>query len=93
MAVAVLLLRRLPAMFALSPLVGQVQNREDAFFYGWFGPIGIASLYYATLALRETGVEKAWVVGSLIIVASVLAYGISATPLTQLYGRRTRSRA
>jgi len=56
-------------------------------FVGWFGPIGAAALYYAAFSLRKTGIEEAWVVGSLIICASVLVHGVSATPLTKLYGR------
>ena len=92
LAVAVLLLRRLPGMLALRPLLGQVRGRADALFMGWFGPIGAAALYYATLGLRETGTEEVWVVGSLAICASVLAHGITATPLTALYGRRARDK-
>ncbi|MDP8926212.1 MAG: cation:proton antiporter [Actinomycetota bacterium] len=87
LAVAVLLLRRLPAVLALSPLIGQTRGRRDALFVGWFGPIGAAALYYAALAHRETGNEEIWVVGSLIICASVLAHGLTATLLTKLYGR------
>jgi sodium/hydrogen antiporter len=37
--------------------------------------------------LRETGIEEAWVVGSLVICASVLVHGVPATPLTEHYGR------
>jgi NhaP-type Na+/H+ or K+/H+ antiporter len=88
LAVAVLLLRRLPLVLALRPLVGQVRGGGEALFLGWFGPIGAAALYYATFATRETGVEEVWVVGSLVICASVLAHGLTSTPLTKLYGRR-----
>ncbi len=87
LAVAVLLLRRLPAVLALSPLIGQTRGRRDALFVGWFGPIGAAALYYAALAHRETGNEEIWVVGSLVICVSVLAHGLTATLLTKLYGR------
>lgn len=89
LAVAVLLLRRLPIVLALVPLMGFVRGRGDAFFLGWFGPIGVAALYYANLALRETGIEAAWTVGSLVICASIFAHGVTAAPLTKLYGRRT----
>jgi sodium/hydrogen antiporter len=58
---------------------------------GWFGPIGVAALFYANLSVREAGVEEAWVIGSLIICASILVHGLSATPLTRLYGKRTPS--
>jgi sodium/hydrogen antiporter len=88
LVVAVLLLRRLPAVLALRPLLGPLRGRaKDVFFLGWFGPIGAAALYYAAFSLRETGIEEAWVVGSLVICASVLVHGVSATPLTKLYGR------
>ncbi len=88
LVVAVLVLRRLPAVLALRPLLGPLRGRaKDVLFLGWFGPIGAAALYYAAFSFRETGVEEAWVVGSLIICASVLVHGVSATPLTKLYGR------
>ncbi len=60
---------------------------NDLLFLGWFGPIGAAALYYSAFSLRETGVEEVWMVGSLVICASVLAHGITDTPLTKLYGR------
>ncbi len=88
LVVVVLLLRRLPAVLALRPLLGTLRGRaKDVLFLGWFGPIGAAALYYAAFSLRETGIEEAWVVGSLVICASVLVHGVSATPLTKLYGR------
>jgi sodium/hydrogen antiporter len=88
LVVAVLLLRRLPAVLALRPLLGPLRGQaKDILFLGWFGPIGAAALYYAAFSLRETGIEEAWVVGSLVICASVLVHGVSATPLTKLYGR------
>ena len=88
LVVAVLVLRRLPAVLALRPLLGPLRGRaKDVLFLGWFGPIGAAALYYAAFSFRETGIEEAWVVGSLIICASVLIHGVSATPLTKLYGR------
>jgi sodium/hydrogen antiporter len=90
LVLAVLLLRRLPALVALSPLVSGLRGFREALFYGWFGPIGIAALFYATLALRETGVQEAWTVGSLVIFASVVAHGVSAAPLTKLYGKRSQ---
>jgi len=88
LVVAVLLLRRLPWMWALRGLIDPVRGRRDALFAGWFGPIGISALFYANLALRETGLTQVWVVGSLVICASVVAFGVTATPFTRIYGRR-----
>jgi sodium/hydrogen antiporter len=84
----VLLLRRLPAVVILRRLLGPLGGRvKDVLFLGWFGPIGAAALYYAAFSLEETGIEEVWVVGSLVICASVVVHGVSATPLTKLYGR------
>jgi sodium/hydrogen antiporter len=91
LAVAVLLVRRPPLALTLRSMIGPVQGRKDALFLGWFGPVGAAALYYATFSLGETGLEEVWVVGSLLICASVLAHGVSATPLTKLYGSKHQS--
>jgi sodium/hydrogen antiporter len=89
---AVLLLRRLPAVLALRGLLGPLRaSGRDVLFLGWFGPVGAAALYYAAFSLEETGIEAVWVIGSLVICASVVVHGISATPLTKLYGRLSRS--
>jgi NhaP-type Na+/H+ or K+/H+ antiporter len=90
LVVAVLLLRRLPAVLALNPLMRGVRGGANALFLGWFGPIGVAALYYANLSLRETEIEAAWTVGSLAICASILAHGLTAAPLTKLYGRHAQ---
>ena len=85
---AVLVLRPLPTVLALRSLLGPLRSKgKDGLFLGWFGPIGAAALYYAAFSYRETGIEAAWTVGSLVICASVLVHGITATPLTKLYGR------
>ncbi len=87
LAALILLLRRLPWMLALTPLIPRAGGTRDGLFLGWFGPIGVAALFYATLAEQEAGLHEAWVVGSLVISASVLVHGVSAAPLTRLYGR------
>lgn len=94
LAGAVLLFRRIPAIFAVSPLMvgrlGSLKGSGESLFYGWFGPIGVAAIYYATLAEHSAGIREAWVIGSLIIAASVLVHGVSAAPFTRLFGRRAR---
>lgn len=86
-AVAVLVLRRLPWWMLLRPLFPALRSRPEAVFLGWFGPTGIASVYYALLITDRTGFDGAWPVVSLAVTASILAHGITATPLTQLAGR------
>jgi NhaP-type Na+/H+ or K+/H+ antiporter len=89
LAAAVLVVRRIPAALSLRPLLGPLRGTKDLLFLGWFGPIGVAALYYATRAQRETGVEEVWAVCSLVVVASVVVHGITDTPLTKLYGGRS----
>jgi NhaP-type Na+/H+ or K+/H+ antiporter len=87
---AVLLLRRLPAVRAVTPILPQARGVQDTLFLGWFGPIGVAALFYAALSLREIGVEEAWTVGSLVICASILVHGVTAAPLTRFYGHTSK---
>ncbi|MEA5602340.1 cation:proton antiporter [Nostoc sp. UHCC 0252] len=90
LVVAILLLRRLPAVLLLRPLLGRLRGMQDALFLGWFGPIGVAALFYAFLSVRQTGVEEPWIIGSLVICASILVHGCTAVPLAKLYGKQHR---
>jgi NhaP-type Na+/H+ or K+/H+ antiporter len=85
--VLVLLLRRLPWLLAVGRLAPSMRSMQDGLFTGWFGPIGVAALYYAAFAEHTVGLQEVWVVGSLAVGASVLVHGVSAAPLTRLYGR------
>ncbi len=89
LAALLLLLRRPPWVLALGGRVPALQGPRDAPFAGWFGPIGVAALYYAALSEHTVGLHEVWVVGSLVISASVVAHGLSAAPITRLYGRTT----
>lgn len=88
LAVAVILLRRLPAYLLLKPLVPQMRNLSDALFIGWFGPIGAAALFYAMLAMKHTGHEVVWAMASLTICTSLFAHGMTAAPFARWYGRQ-----
>ncbi|MBS7456971.1 hypothetical protein [Coralloluteibacterium stylophorae] len=86
-ALAVLLLRRpLP----LWPLLGAVRGarapRERAFL-GWFGPMGVSSMFYVLLAMRHLHDRRVMAIGSLAITASVFAHGLSSGVLTRRYAR------
>ncbi len=84
--IGILLLRRLPMIVLLRPSIPTLTTLRATLFVGWFGPIGIAAVYYALLATKQTGNDTIWVVGSLVVVSSVLAHGITSTPATHLYG-------
>lgn len=74
-------------ILALRSVVRPLDRPVATLFVGWFGPIGVAALFYATLAVRETGIETVWVLASLVVAGSVLVHGATATVLTFRYGR------
>ncbi|MGZ7068506.1 MAG: cation:proton antiporter, partial [Methanobacterium sp.] len=58
----------------------------------WFGPRGLASVVLALLALEELKVfpgDSTFItVVFITILISVFAHGFTASPLSNLYGRR-----
>ncbi len=88
LAIAVLLLRRPPVLLLLHPFLAILHRPADALFLGWFGPIAVAAIYYASLMHHRLGNALVWEVVSLIVCASVLVHGLTATPITRLYGRK-----
>lgn len=53
LAVAVLLLRRLPATVALYKIIPAFKDSAEAAFVGYFGPIGCGAIYIMSLTLEE----------------------------------------
>lgn len=88
LVVAVLLLRRLSAVLLLKPLTTQLPRWDEALFAGWFGPIGVGALYFATVAHKETHLEIVWTAGTLLIVASVVVHDLTATPFSHWLAAR-----
>ena len=83
------LVRMVPV--ALASL-GSGLDRRTVLFIGWFGPRGLASLVFALLALEELGTDadEALTVIGLTVLLSVLAHGLSASPLATRYGAAAR---
>jgi sodium/hydrogen antiporter len=81
-------IRMLP--LALS-LLGSGIKWGSVAFIGWFGPRGIASVLYSLMvvgALGSKGHEQALSVIVLTVLISVFVHGLSAVPLSALYGKR-----
>lgn len=77
-AVAVLLLRRMPVVLAVRPALNM--PRRDAVFLGWFGPVGVSALFYLTYSGEEGARDwRLWAAGSLVVVLSTVAHGVTAT--------------
>jgi sodium/hydrogen antiporter len=69
-----------------------IRSTPEALFVGWFGPIAVAAIYYASLMEHKLGQPKVWDVTSLIICASVVAHGVTGGAFTRLLGRRASQR-
>lgn len=54
-ALAVLVLRRLPVIFAFRPAIRQLYNLRETFFAGWYGPVGVGALFFMTHSVDELG--------------------------------------
>ena len=89
LAALVLLLRCLTVIYAVNRLLHPLRRRADTNFHGWFGPIGMAAIFYATLGAERAHHHDVWVVGSFIILASIAVHGATSTPFTKWYGRVT----
>lgn len=92
LALLMLTLRRLPVIVLLRPWLPALRDWPITLIMGWFGPIGVTTLYYATLISSRTGYDLAWTVGTLLVLASMLVHGMTAAPLAKRYGRWRRQR-
>ena len=59
-------------------------------FMGWFGPRGLNSLLLALLVVQASApdAEKLMGITGMVVVVSVVAHGVSATPLGSWYARK-----
>jgi NhaP-type Na+/H+ or K+/H+ antiporter len=83
--------RMLPVALAS---IGSGLDRDTVLFIGWFGPRGLASLVFALLALEELGAdaEEVLTLIGLTVILSVVAHGVSASPLATRYGSAAKRR-
>ncbi len=71
-------------------LVGTKLDIATTSFIGWFGPRGIASVLYSLILIGEIGSrshERMISVIVLTVLVSVFVHGVTAVPLSALYGR------
>ena len=90
-ALLIVLARRLPAWLLLQLIGRPYRSWKEAMFAGWFGPVGVAAIFYAAFAAKHGASAMPWPLISLVIFLSIFVHGISGTPLTKLYGRLTGS--
>ena len=87
-ALALTVVRMVPVAIALA---GTGLDRATVAIVGWFGPRGLASVVFTLIALDELDAadgQRVLSVVSITVALSVLAHGVSASPLARLYGQR-----
>jgi len=88
------LLRMLPIIICLigTKLDGQKVSFPSKLFIAWFGPRGIASILYVLIVAHEVGgiegFETVYAVVTVTVLMSIIAHGLSAQPLTNLFRKK-----
>ncbi|MBZ6379919.1 hypothetical protein B5C34_13900 [Pacificimonas flava] len=88
---ALILFRRAPVWLLLQLVGRPYTSGREALFAGWFGPVGVAALFYAAYAAKHGASPVLWPLISLTITFSVAVHGVTGTPLTRLYGKLTKA--
>ncbi|HEX6733625.1 MAG TPA: cation:proton antiporter [Azonexus sp.] len=82
-----------PLAVGLS-LLGTASQRHQRRLIAWFGIRGVGSLYYLAFVLQSglVGLPADRLASAVLVViaASIVIHGVTATPLMQLYYRRSR---
>jgi len=60
----IFLLRRLPVIVLLKPVIPDIKTWREALFYGHFGPVGVGAIFSAALISSEPG--KTGIAGNLL---------------------------
>ncbi len=80
------LIRMLPVFLVVF---GMKLDLWTKLFVGWFGPRGLASIVFVVIVLDEKlpYSQEIAVIVSITIILSVLAHGLTANPLANIYGQ------
>jgi len=86
----ILFLRRLPLILLIRPLIPELKSRREAVFTGWFGPMGVGAIFYASLATIDWHNASILPIVWFQVLASILAHGVTV-PLFHLSLTRSLS--
>ncbi|CAK9787176.1 hypothetical protein CC85DRAFT_296295 [Cutaneotrichosporon oleaginosum] len=83
LGICVMLFRRLPWVWMLSPIIPALPTWREALFAGYFGPIGVGALFYAQVALHWVPHSRTQLhdtvlpVVYFLIMTSIIVHGIT----------------
>ncbi len=80
-------IRMLPVFLCL---IGSRTSKADKLFIGWFGPRGLATIVFAVLVFDEKlpGNDTIMLAAGWTVLLSVIAHGVTASPLVKAIGTR-----
>lgn len=55
LGVLILLFRRVPVVYAMHWKITQIEEKQQALFVGFFGPIGVSAVFYLFISLEFLG--------------------------------------
>jgi sodium/hydrogen antiporter len=86
LVIVALTVRRLPVTLLVGRGFGLTWPQST--WLGWFGPIGVAALYYLAHAVeRGLTAPTVWAAGTLVVAVSTVVHGATAAPSRLLYRR------
>jgi NhaP-type Na+/H+ or K+/H+ antiporter len=77
--ILLLLIRRIPMLLLVKPMLRSIPDWPSAVFVGWFGPIGVGTVFYAAFVLQQAGAAEVYAFATAAIAGSVLAHGLTDT--------------
>lgn len=91
----ILIFRRLPFVMVLRPLIPQLKTHREAFFAGWFGPMGVGAIFFAMVCRHHDGISEevassVFTVVTFVVLSSIVIHGITV-PITHVH-LKTRAR-
>lgn len=99
LAVALVLFVVIRPLSVYAAMIGSEASARHKRLVGWFGIRGVGTLYYLMFAivhdLQQGLIERLMPIVLTVVAASIVAHGISATPMMEHYERskrRTRGR-
>jgi len=88
--ISILLFRRLPFVFLFRRLSPNLRNKKEAFIVGWFGPVGVAALFYFTFLQQLTDIHFIFNLGTQVVFGSTLLHGITAVPFSKIFKKYSK---
>lgn len=82
-SVLILIMRRIPAIIILYHWIPEVRTVGEAWFVGWFGPMGVGAIFYSSLVTIDWSNATILPIVWFIVIASVIAHGVTV-PLFHL---------